>query len=86
MALGRRIDRPDPCRVREPSGCRPGVPGAARVVEPICVESIAKVRETYFTTDLKERLAKYHAHVDDAFLGWADIWLAPEFRDGPSRT
>jgi pimeloyl-ACP methyl ester carboxylesterase len=50
-------------------------------VEPICVESIAKVRETYFTTDLRERLAKYHAHVDDAFLGWADTWLDPEFRD-----
>jgi pimeloyl-ACP methyl ester carboxylesterase len=49
-------------------------------VEPICVESIAKIRDTYFKTDLKQRLAKYHARVDDAFLGWADIWLEPEFR------
>jgi pimeloyl-ACP methyl ester carboxylesterase len=48
-------------------------------VEPVCVESIAKVRETYRTTDLRQRLAKYHARVDDAFLGWADIWLEPEF-------
>jgi pimeloyl-ACP methyl ester carboxylesterase len=48
-------------------------------VEPICVESIARIRETYRTSDLKERLAKYHAHVDDAFLGWADTWLLPEF-------
>ncbi len=48
-------------------------------VEPICLASIAKIRESYFTTDLKQRLAKYHAHVDDAFLGWADTWLLPEF-------
>jgi len=48
-------------------------------VEPICVESIAKIRDTYLETDLKQRLAKYHARVDDAFLGWADIWLEPEF-------
>ena len=27
----------------------------------------------------QDRLAKYHAHVDDAFLGWADTWLRPEF-------
>jgi len=48
-------------------------------VEPICLESIARIRDTYLTTDLKQRLAKYHAHVDDAFLGWADTWLLPEF-------
>jgi pimeloyl-ACP methyl ester carboxylesterase len=49
------------------------------LVEPICVESIARVREAYRTTDLRARLAKYHVHVDDAFLGWADTWLRPEF-------
>ena len=48
-------------------------------VEPITVESIARIRETYRTTDLRARLAKYHARVDDAFLGWADTWLRPEF-------
>jgi pimeloyl-ACP methyl ester carboxylesterase len=48
-------------------------------VEPVCVESIAKVRQSYFDTDLKQRLARYHTRVDDAFLGWADIWLDPEF-------
>jgi pimeloyl-ACP methyl ester carboxylesterase len=50
-------------------------------VEPICVESIARIRETYRTSGLAARLAKYHARVDDAFLGWADIWLEPAFRD-----
>jgi len=49
-------------------------------VEPICVESIARIRDTYFKTDLRQRLAKYHAHVDDAFLGWADTWLLAEFQ------
>jgi pimeloyl-ACP methyl ester carboxylesterase len=49
-------------------------------VEPVCVESIAKIRETYRTTDLRDRLARYHARVDDAFLGWADIWLEPGFQ------
>jgi pimeloyl-ACP methyl ester carboxylesterase len=48
-------------------------------VEPVCVDSIAKVRRSYFETDLRQRLAKYHARVDDAFLGWADVWLRPEF-------
>ncbi len=49
-------------------------------IEAICLESIARIRDTYLGTDLKQRLAKYHAHVDDAFLGWADTWLLPEFR------
>jgi pimeloyl-ACP methyl ester carboxylesterase len=48
-------------------------------VEPICVESIARIRESYRTGGLRERFAKYHARVDDAFLGWADTWLRPEF-------
>jgi pimeloyl-ACP methyl ester carboxylesterase len=48
-------------------------------VEPVCVDSIAKIRKSYAETDLRQRLAKYHARVDDAFLGWADIWLRPEF-------
>jgi pimeloyl-ACP methyl ester carboxylesterase len=48
-------------------------------VEQICVDSIAKIRRTYLASDLRARLAKYHTHVDDAFLGWADTWLLPEF-------
>lgn len=48
-------------------------------VEPVCVQSIARMRQSYLKTDIRRRLAKYHARVDDAFLGWADIWLHPEF-------
>ena len=55
-------------------------------VEQVCVDSIARIRDTYRTGPLKSRLAKYHAHVDDAFLGWADIWLEPAVpATGPSR-
>ena len=49
-------------------------------VEPISIESIARAAETYERTDLKARLAKHHAHVDDAFLGWSRVWLDPRFR------
>jgi pimeloyl-ACP methyl ester carboxylesterase len=49
-------------------------------VEAISVESIAKVTDTYETTDLRQRLMRHHAHVDDAFLGWSRIWLSPKFR------
>jgi len=48
-------------------------------VEPVCLESIARIRQSYLDTGLRQRLARYHTHVDDAFLGWADAWLDPEF-------
>ena len=49
-------------------------------VEAISQQSIARITETYETTDLRQRLARHHAHVNDAFLGWARIWLDPRFR------
>jgi pimeloyl-ACP methyl ester carboxylesterase len=52
------------------------------MVEPISISAIAAIRETYTSKpDLKSRLARYHAHVDDAFLGWADAWLSPAFQN-----
>ena len=51
-------------------------------VEQVCVDSIAKVREGYRTSGLRERLARHHgANVDCAFYGWADSWLDPAFRN-----
>jgi pimeloyl-ACP methyl ester carboxylesterase len=50
------------------------------LVEDISVTSIAKARDAYLQTDLKEKLARYHEDVDSAFWGWNDIWLAPAFR------
>ncbi|WP_245626922.1 alpha/beta fold hydrolase [Aestuariivita boseongensis] len=49
--------------------------------EDVCVAEIAKARDAYDSGDLKPRLAKYHKDVDGAFLGWADTWLDPGFRN-----
>lgn len=50
------------------------------MVEPITVQRIAEICETYEKGGLRERLARYHANVDDAFIGWSRIWLDPRFR------
>ncbi len=42
--------------------------------------SIAEAKRAYETGDLRARLAKHHAHVDSAFLGWNGAWLDPGFR------
>jgi pimeloyl-ACP methyl ester carboxylesterase len=49
-------------------------------VEDISVRSIAQAKVSYESTDLRARLARYHADVDATFYGWNDIWLHPEFR------
>ena len=50
------------------------------LVEDVSVASIAKARDAYLQTDLKDKLARYHADVDSAFWGWNDVWLSPAFR------
>ena len=49
-------------------------------VEDVSIASIAAARTAYDTTDLRQRLARYHADVDSAFRGWNDIWLDRAFR------
>ena len=51
------------------------------IVEDISVNSIAEIKTTYATTDLKEKLARWHKDADNAFVGWNDAWLDPKFRD-----
>jgi pimeloyl-ACP methyl ester carboxylesterase len=51
------------------------------IVEDISVTSIAEIRKTYGTTDLKSKLQRWHGDVDNAFYGWNDAWLDPNFRD-----
>lgn len=48
--------------------------------EDFGLRSIDAARMAYETTDLRERLARYHADVDSAFRGWNDVWLDPAFR------
>jgi pimeloyl-ACP methyl ester carboxylesterase len=50
------------------------------VVEDVSVQAIEQARVAYETTDLRSRLARYHADVDSAFWQWNDIWLDPAFR------
>lgn len=44
------------------------------------LNSIARMRELYETTDLRAKLARWHDHVDAAFYGWNGAWLHPDFR------
>jgi pimeloyl-ACP methyl ester carboxylesterase len=43
--------------------------------------AIAAAKQMYETGDLRTRLAKYHRDVDNAFRGWNDAWLNPEFKN-----
>ena len=48
--------------------------------EPICIESIRRIAETYSTTSLRERLTRHHgSNADSMFASWTDVWLDPEF-------
>jgi pimeloyl-ACP methyl ester carboxylesterase len=49
-------------------------------VEDVGLASIDRMRTLFATSDLRERLARYHQHVDIAFSGWCDVWLDPSFR------
>jgi pimeloyl-ACP methyl ester carboxylesterase len=42
--------------------------------------SIAETRHAYEAGGLREKLAKYHADVDNAFRGWNNAWLDPGFK------
>lgn len=51
------------------------------IVEDISVKSIAEIKRTYETSDLKAKLARWHRDVNNAFYGWNGAWLDPKFRD-----
>ena len=68
---------------------RRAVPGLRALVleaphvfaEPCGLASIARIAETYRTTDLRARLERHHGdNTDVAFWGWNGVWLDPEFR------
>jgi pimeloyl-ACP methyl ester carboxylesterase len=50
------------------------------LVENEALHAIAQAREAYLTTPLRERLARYHRDVDNAFWQWNDVWLSDAFR------
>ena len=49
--------------------------------EEVSLVAIAQARENYDNGDLKSRLAKYHVDPENAFRGWNDSWLNPDFKD-----
>jgi pimeloyl-ACP methyl ester carboxylesterase len=48
--------------------------------EDLGIAEIARAREAYAATDLRAKLGRWHADVDNAFNGWNGAWLDPEFR------
>ena len=49
--------------------------------EDVSIASIRAAGRAYRCGGLRERLARYHGdQVDEAFFGWHDAWLRPEFR------
>jgi pimeloyl-ACP methyl ester carboxylesterase len=48
--------------------------------EDVGIRSIEEARQAYETGDLRARLARWHADVDNAFKGWNGAWLDPDFR------
>jgi pimeloyl-ACP methyl ester carboxylesterase len=48
--------------------------------EDMGIASIEEARKAYETGDLRQRLARWHADVDNAFKGWNGAWLDPGFR------
>lgn len=48
-------------------------------VEEIGQGRIRKVREAYRTTNLPQKLARFHDDPDPIFWGWSDLWLNPDY-------
>jgi pimeloyl-ACP methyl ester carboxylesterase len=51
------------------------------MVEDVTITGIERARAQYLESDLRARLAPYHADVDGAFWGWNRAWLDPAFRE-----
>jgi pimeloyl-ACP methyl ester carboxylesterase len=51
-------------------------------VETVSTVSIAKARVAYEESDLRARLARFHADVDGAFYSWNCTWMLPAFIRG----
>jgi len=49
-------------------------------IEPACLSSIEKAARAFETTDLAEKLGRYHRDARKTFYGWADVWLDAEFK------
>lgn len=48
--------------------------------EEIGLTEIARAKVAYETTDLPQKMARYHRDPDNAFWGWNGAWLDPGFK------
>jgi pimeloyl-ACP methyl ester carboxylesterase len=48
--------------------------------EDVGIAAITRARAAYTESDLRAKLARWHADPDNAFSGWSEAWLNPEFR------
>jgi pimeloyl-ACP methyl ester carboxylesterase len=49
-------------------------------VEDVTVAGVAGARAAFANGGLRDRLARWHDHVDSMFNRWADTWLDPGYR------
>jgi pimeloyl-ACP methyl ester carboxylesterase len=49
-------------------------------IEPVCIRSIRDAIQAFETTDLPEKLARYHRDARKTFYGWADVWTEENFK------
>lgn len=69
------------------AACYPATTGGIIVaaphihVEAMTLAGIRQARAAYQETDMRQRLARYHADPDSAFGAWNDTWLSPAFSD-----
>ncbi|MDR2281761.1 MAG: alpha/beta hydrolase [Sphingobacterium sp.] len=66
-----------------PRGIKSVIVEAAHIfVEDITLRGICEAMEAYKTTNLPERLAKYHGDkVDTIFKAWTETWTSNDYRD-----
>ncbi|NNN19684.1 MAG: alpha/beta hydrolase [Acidimicrobiaceae bacterium] len=51
------------------------------IVEDQSIEGISAARETFLSTNLAEKMSRYHIDAESTFWGWNRVWLSPEFRE-----
>jgi pimeloyl-ACP methyl ester carboxylesterase len=49
-------------------------------IEPICLGSIEKAKQAFETTELAQKLSRYHRDARRTFYGWADVWTEENFK------
>lgn len=95
-ALLRQLDIPPPVLVGHSDGATIALLHASRhpvaacvvmaphlFVEEVSIRSIEQARQAYAATGergLRQKLARFHQRVDNAFWQWNDIWLSPAFQ------